>query len=125
MLDKVLITSSNNADAVCDLQEELAAAKSDAASLREEATAWQARSEASDTQVAATAATSTAMEVSATMTSLFRYLPCTYIPLHLSAMSSCSVQPFVGATRHWQFASETDLCDMVWIMNRTHDIWDD
>ena len=36
MLDQILITSSNNADDVCDLHAALTTAKSDAASLRKE-----------------------------------------------------------------------------------------
>lgn len=44
MLDKVLITSSNNADDVCDLQDALAVAKSDASTLREDLAAWKSHS---------------------------------------------------------------------------------
>jgi hypothetical protein len=46
MLDKILLTSSNNADEVCDLQDALAATKLDAATLREELASWHRRSAA-------------------------------------------------------------------------------
>jgi hypothetical protein len=46
MLDNVLITSSNNADEVCELKEALAAATFDAAGLREEVATLQQQSEA-------------------------------------------------------------------------------